>query len=402
MAATSETPAKRARAKKVAKAQAPEAQEVQEGKEAQETATPMKPTKRKSKESLDDAANAKKAKRDKGTPLARSPTPRELEPPAGSRLLKLLSVNVAGLRAVLAGDKGAVLRTLVEREAPHVLCLNEHKLKEEDVVDVEAQMRELLPAYGTVHWSCSTAKKGYSGVAMLLRADAEVLADPASLAVRHGMGAAHEADPIIAQEGRLLTLELPGLTVISTYVPNSGTDLKRLEYRTEQWDRALGKYVSGIEGPVLLLGDMNCCVGVRDIWNMHDRPDFPEGLAAKVVEDQYTGLTSLRKFAGLTPEERRSFPQLLEEANLVDTFRALHPGASGVFSYFSQRVVQNRPMNQGLRLDYVLASPSLCRHFTGGEESAATPRVHDSFILDEDDLVADHAAIGCHILLPPQ
>mmetsp|Transcript_42520 Transcript_42520/g.85728 ORF Transcript_42520/g.85728 Transcript_42520/m.85728 type:complete len:159 (+) Transcript_42520:1-477(+) len=157
---------------------------------------------------------------------------------------------------------------------------------------------------------------------------------------------------------------------------------------------------------------MNCCVDVRDIWNMHDRPDFPDGLAQKPIEDQYTGLTALKKFAGLTAEERSSFPQMLSEADLVDTFRALHPSATGVFSYFSQRIVQNRPMNKGLRLDYVLASSSLCSHLKPktGEEAPQPPagngdlpalRIHDSFILDQDELIADHAAIGCHILLPP-
>eukprot|EP00415_Alexandrium_ostenfeldii_P000992 UN0992 len=156
---------------------------------------------------------------------------------------------------------------------------------------------------------------------------------------------------------------------------------------------------------------MNCCADVRDIWNMHDRPDFPEGLSSKPIEEQYTGLTSLKKFAGLTPEERSSFPQMLSEAGLVDTFRALHPRATGVFSYFSQRIVQNRPMNKGLRLDYVLASSSLCTHLKPkSDEEAPQPqagndapalRISDSFILDQDALIADHAAIGCHIVLPP-
>mmetsp|Transcript_11941 Transcript_11941/g.38430 ORF Transcript_11941/g.38430 Transcript_11941/m.38430 type:complete len:143 (-) Transcript_11941:357-785(-) len=140
------------------------------------------------------------------------------------------------------------------------------------------------------------------------------------------------------------------------------------------------------------------------------RPDFPEGLAEKPIADQYLGLTSLKKSAGLTPEERESFPKMLKEADLVDTFRALHPDASGVFSYYSMRVVKNRSMNQGLRLDYVLASSSLCAHLRPPAERGAAkdeapagdlpvPRIQDSFILDEDDLVADHTAVGCTIVL---
>lgn len=248
-----------------------------------------------------------------------------------------------------------------------------------------------------------------------------IIFEPESLPVARGMGVVAEGDPIASEEGRLLTLELPELCVVATYVPNSGADLGRLAYRVDRdakncWDRALSQYVRGLQTdkarPVILIGDLNCCHRVQDIWNMHDRPDFPEGLAQKPVEEQYTGLTSLKKFAGLTPEERHSFPKLLEDAELIDTFRALHPDASGVFTYFSQRIVQNRPMNKGLRLDYVLASSSLCAHLraksSGEAQTTAVdsncelqvPRIHDSFILDQDDLVADHAAIGCHVLLP--
>jgi len=442
--AEAKTPAKRGRPRKAACQQEEGAAKGQAAPQ-EDNATPGKATKRgrskvqvdqKAEDktepgSTDEAQEPKKAKksaapkRDKNTPLHRAPTPRELEPATGSRTLRLISVNVAGLRAVLAGEKAKTLAALVEREKPDVLCINEHKLKEEDVASAEEQLRELLPKeYATMHWTCSTAKKGYSGVAMILRDTVEghpvVIPEPASASVTPGMGEARKDDPIASQEGRLLTLDLPELVVVAVYVPNSGADLQRLEYRVDQktgqcWDRAFGEYVCELREakskPVVVIGDMNCCADVRDIWNMHDRPDFPEGLSSKPIEEQYTGLTSLKKFAGLTPEERSSFPQMLSEAGLVDTFRALHPRATGVFSYFSQRIVQNRPMNKGLRLDYVLASSSLCTHLKPkSDEEAPQPqagndapalRISDSFILDQDALIADHAAIGCHIVLPP-
>ena len=74
--------------------------------------------------------------------------------------------------------------------------------------------------------------------------------------------------------------------------------------------------------------------------------------------------------------------KLLADADLVDAFRAKHPEALGVFSYYSQRVVANRGMNRGLRLDYVLASPSL--------------KLADAFILSTDEAwpFADHSPVG--------
>lgn len=39
------------------------------------------------------------------------------------------------------------------------------------------------------------------------------------------------------QEGRVITAFFDQLTLVSAYVPHSGTDgLKRLEYRTKEWD----------------------------------------------------------------------------------------------------------------------------------------------------------------------
>lgn len=361
-------------------------------------------------------------KRDKNTPLPRSITPAVPDTEQECRMLRILSLNVAGLRGILNNEaKSAVLRDLVEREKPDVMCLNETKLKEEDVEEAENKLKDLLPKeYATMHWASSTVKKGYSGVAVIVRTEGGTLDSDAVKSVSPGMGEAAAKDDIAQHEGRVLTVELPELVVVSVYVPNSGSELGRLSYRTDRsaehcWDRSFGKYVKSLEAdmkkPVVVIGDMNCCHRVQDMWNMHDRPDFPTDLAAKPVDEQYVGLKPLLKFAGLTPEERKSFPAMLDEAGLVDTFRALHPDASGVFSYFSQRVVQNRPMNRGLRLDYALASASLCGHLphlpggadeaTVSDAAAKLPRVLDSYILDEDDLVADHAAIGCKVLLPP-
>jgi len=418
-------------AEKCNAAEGPNADDVAQGPQKRgREEEPTGPQADKEGQQKQQSKKAKKSaapQRDKNVPLQRSLTPRELAPSGDCRMLRLLSVNVAGLRAVLAGEKAKVLADLVEREAPDILCLNEHKLKDSDVADAEAKLRELIPAYRTAHWSCSTVKKGYAGVAMLLR-HAEQTGDerlaipsPPTAKVTAGMGELAPNDVVINEEGRILTLELPELCIVATYVPNSGLDLKRLSYRVSReaelcWDRSLAAYVRGLRTssgkPVVVLGDMNCCHKVQDIWNMYERPDFPEGLSQKPIAEQYVGLSALKKFAGLTPDERESFPKMLEEADLVDTFRTMHPEAKGVFTYFSQKVVQNRPMNRGLRLDYILASPSLCAHLgprrsdehPEGSETVAPiaqlPRLHDSFILDEGDLVADHAAIGCHILLP--
>ena len=317
-------------------------------------------------------------------PIPRSACPRvEVQ----GKKLALLSVNVAGLRALLDPAKDAArrdaLQKLVQDERPDVLCLNEHKLQESHVEDMKTELASLLPDYpvSLQHFTCSTAKKGYSGVAMLIRRG--------GVAEGGDVTAGYDCDDeIVKTEGRLLTLKAPGLpTVVATYVPNSGQKLDRLQYRCETWDRNLASYVKTLGSSTIVIGDLNCCHLPEDIHNMYTRPNFDAGEKTMrnggvPVEEQYKGLSGPAKQAGLTVEERKSFSKLLEDANLIDAFRTKHPEALGVFSYYSQRVVQNRPMNRGLRLDYVLASPSL--------------KLADAFILSTDEAwpFADHSPVG--------
>lgn len=78
---------------------------------------------------------------------------------------------------------------------------------------------------------------------------------------------------------------------------------------------------------------------------------------------------------------------------LVDAFRALHPTAKGVFSYWSMRA-GNRPFNRGMRLDYCLVSRVLADNpeRRNGRELGG---VHDAFVLNNDMLgLSDHCPVG--------
>ena len=365
----------------------------------------MAPKKKASGEA--GAAPKAKAAKKSAEAIARSAVERRVAA-AGARTLKVVSINVAGLRSVLDEDKPPAKRdalaALVAAEAPDVLCLNEHKLKEEDVEAARAKLAALLPAYGRSEFACSgpPGKKGYSGVAMLFRDGGAVPGEARVVAGMPGVAAAAD-DDIVNHEGRLLTLELPYLTLVATYVPNSGQDLKRLDYRTGAdagWDRSLGAYVASLkEGgkrAVAVVGDLNVCAGPRDIHNMYARPNFDDLAGGSIpVEDQYAGLSAIKKQAGLTIEERTSFARLLDDAGLVDAFRAQHPDASGVFSYYSQRAVANRPANRGLRLDYVLATPDL---LANGAKPCA---LLDAAVLSDADVpaLADHTPVVATFVL---
>jgi exodeoxyribonuclease-3 len=223
------------------------------------------------------------------------------------RSLNIISWNVNGLRARLRSAEGRdALRALAVRESAHLICLQETKLNPENVEEATAALRDILPGF-SFHFNCSVAKRGYSGTAVLLSPSVphEVVT------VHSGMG--HQESDV---EGRCLTVHFPNLSVVNVYVPNSGEGLRRLAFRTDEWDPALASHVQKVAedrgSPCLLVGDLNVAHQDADFFN----PEAP-----------YTTLQ-----ACTTPQERESFEKrLLKESNLVDAFRSKYPSATGVY-----------------------------------------------------------------------
>lgn len=251
--------------------------------------------------------------------------------------MKIATWNVNGLRAVL--KRGFAERA--EGIAADVLCLQETKAN-------EAQVREalegVLPECGRfVH---SAVRPGYSGTCILSKAE--------PLSVTRGLGEEGEDD-----EGRVLALEYPELFVVDVYVPNSGQELKRLDYRAG-WDAALRRHLARLaeRKPVVVCGDFNVAHEAIDLA----RPE-----------------ANYDKSAGYTQKEIDGMDALLA-AGFADTFRRLHPEARGAYSWWSYRM-NARARNVGWRIDYVLASERLM------------PRVTDAFLLPEVP-GSDHCPAG--------
>jgi exodeoxyribonuclease III len=271
--------------------------------------------------------------------------------------LRVASWNVAGLRGLLKRDAGlASLQHLTQTEKVDVLLLQETKLQTSHVEDVEPQLLEVLRGASRVGWfsgwSCSTARKGYSGTATLW--NDRTLGSRAAEATCAPL-AVDEAESEAEREGRTLLLSIPttvdwagasarGLGIVNVYTPNSGAELKRLGYRvgTSGWDERFRRAVRAPPSAVSHVcvgGDLNVAVADADFFN--------------------PGESRMAKQAGTTPEERESMRRFLDpETGFADGFRMLHPNARGQFTYWSQRA-RNRPQNRGLRLDYFLLSSSL-------------------------------------------
>jgi exodeoxyribonuclease-3 len=226
--------------------------------------------------------------------------------------MKIVSWNVNGLRAVLT--KGLV--PYLEAESADVFCFQEIKATPEQVAGWT------IPKGYRAFWN-PARRKGYAGTLVLSRPEPDNVSE--------GIGEA-EGD----LEGRVQTLEYPGLYVVNVYTPNAKGDLSRLEYRTTVWDEAFREHCCRLAGkkPVLFCGDLN--VAHREIDLANPR--------------------SNRRSAGFTDAERESFTRLLE-AGFVDTFRSLHPEPHQ-YSWWSYRAGA-RQRNVGWRIDYVCVSQAL-------------------------------------------
>lgn len=226
--------------------------------------------------------------------------------------MKLHSWNVNGLRA--AQKKGFEDYVLTHR--PDVLLLQETKATADQVE------WPLALADWRGHWN-SADKKGYSGVAIFTREQ--------PLDVITGIGI-DEHD----HEGRVLTLEFPDFYLTSVYTPNAQDGLRRLEYR-QRWDRDFLAWALELEKkkPVIFGGDLNVA---------HTEIDL-----ARPKEN--------RQNAGFSDEERAGFDAIVA-AGFVDSFRHLHPGQPGHYSWWSFRAGA-RSRNVGWRIDYFCVSPKL-------------------------------------------
>ena len=224
--------------------------------------------------------------------------------------MKMISWNVNGLRASVTKGFLDVFQTL----DADIFALQETKLQPHQI-DLE------LPGYQ--QFFNSAEKKGYSGTAIFTRRE--------PLDVRYGIGI-----PEMDTEGRVITLDMGDYYFVTTYTPNSQSELARLDYRMK-WDDAWRDLLCRLkaEKPVIACGDLNVAHTEIDLKNPKTN----------------------RRNAGFTDEEREKFSALLD-AGFIDTWRYQHPGVEQVYSWWSYRF-KAREKNAGWRIDYFVVSEDL-------------------------------------------
>lgn len=248
--------------------------------------------------------------------------------------MNIVSWNVNGLRAIT----GKNFYDFINEFNPDILCLQETKIQ-------AGQIDLNLSEYE--QYFCYADKKGYSGTAILSKVK--------PLNVSYGIGI-DEHD----HEGRVITAEYENFYLVCAYIPNSQTELKRLDYR-RVFNIAIEEYLVNLDKtkPVLFCGDLNVAHKEIDIKN-------PK--------------TNLRN-AGFTIEERDDFTRLLSRG-FTDSFRALYPDEVK-YSWWSYKF-KAREKNTGWRIDYFVVS------------NRFMSEIKDAYILNEV-MGSDHCPVGITI-----
>jgi exodeoxyribonuclease-3 len=157
-------------------------------------------------------------------------------------------------------------------------------------------------------------------------------------------GMPHWGDPPGA-ESRAIGATCGGIRIWSLYVPN-GRMLgdPHLDYKLDWLDKlrvaATDWLAADPDTPIALVGDWNIAPYDEDVWSMAYYADKTH----------------------VSPPERTAFRNVVA-AGYADVVRPHHPGP-GVYTYwdYTQLRFQRR---QGMRIDFVLASPALAERVVG-------------------------------------
>ncbi len=249
--------------------------------------------------------------------------------------MKLISWNVNGLRA--CAQKG--FGDFFQAADADLFAVQETKCQ-------PGQIELDFPGYESYYFSAQ--RKGYSGVAVFSRRS--------PLQVIYGLN-----DERFDSEGRVLTLEFDDFYFVTSYTPNSQSELVRLDYRLA-FEDALLAYLDGLNKHVILCGDLNVA---------HEEIDLKNPAAN-------------RGSNGFSDEERACLTRLLSHG-YIDTYRYFYPEKTEAYSWWSYRF-KAREHNAGWRIDYFIVDQGLDK------------RLVDAKIY-RDVTGSDHCPVGLELII---
>ncbi len=244
--------------------------------------------------------------------------------------MRLATWNVNSLRSRI--DR---VEALLDRHDIDVLAVQETKAREDQLplMGLQAQGYEIAAA-GFDQWN---------GVAIISRVGLED--------IQIGFdGAPGWGEPLVT-EARAIGATCGGVRLWSLYVPNGRKpDDPHYVYKLDWLSRLHAAATPWVEDATVLAGDWNIAPTDEDVFD----------------------ITRFAKSTHVTPPERQAFQRFLD-SGYVDPVRDRVPGPEGFtyWDYYRQRFERNR----GMRIDFLLSSPSVAGRvthaFVDREERAA-------------------------------
>jgi len=235
--------------------------------------------------------------------------------------VRIATWNVNSLRTRI--DR---VEKLLERHDIDVLALQETKAREDQLPLMGLQGRGYeVAAAGTNQWN---------GVAIISRVGLEDV----QVGFPGQPGFAKDAESPVAAESRAIGATCGGVRLWSLYVPNGRKpDDPHYAYKLDWLARLRETSRGWLDAPTALVGDWNICPTDDDVFD-------PAQFA---------------KSTHVTPPERAAFQGFLDDG-YAEVTRAHAPGYT-YWDYYRQRFERDR----GLKIDFVVASPSLASRVTG-------------------------------------
>lgn len=232
-----------------------------------------------------------------------------------SDTLKIATYNANGIRARIES-----MLDWMARESPDILCVQETKVQDEDF--------PADPFREAGYHVTFKGQKAHAGVAVFSR--------EAPDSVMFGFDDGGEPDA-----PRLIHMDIAGITVVNTYVPQ-GREVPsaHFQYKLEWFARlrAFFERHHTPDDPLVWVGDFNVAPEPIDLYAPERKEDHVD-----YHPDARAALEKVRAWG------------------FVDVFRQHYPDEPGHYTYWDYRVRDAQARGMGWRIDHVYATPPMAQ-----------------------------------------